>query len=99
MSKVMTMKDWKGDFNSCARPFLNEQTLSVEVNEDIYDNFLESLPPFIHTTCFQNSEPVTDNNCGIAMYATFQKIDNKFYFVGDLTKAFGKRLPSDYALR
>lgn len=92
--RIFTKQDWKGSFvQSINDPiFFDWQTQTAEVSEEIYENFLESLPPIGIYKGFMNSEPYSHNSNGEALYNAFQHVDGKFYYIGLLTRKKGKLL-------
>lgn len=104
LASSITMKEWqeKGDFSEVteARKLLG-QALPMQVDEDVYDEFLGVLPPEemgthrnmfhkafgIHTDqYFLVGEPAFHKQ-GRPVYATFAKYDGKFWFLGYSTKS------------
>jgi ubiquitin len=79
-NKIYTKKDWKSDFSDCVPP-------GSFVDEKIYMDFLESLPPIgFNGSYFQNSEPCNhrrDETKGIlrATYNTFEGTSQKGIYI------------------
>ena len=91
--KVFTQADWKQGFKRSIEIFVfdhigeNDDQNKIEISEEVYDNFLCSLPPIYIKNGFQNSEP-TDHRNGKMVYNTFitEKDDfgiDKFFYVGE----------------
>ena len=93
-SRVFTMKDWKGSFQTdINKPeFYDWDSKTVEITEEVYDSFLCSLPPISIWKGFMNSEPVSHNNKGQATYAAFQCVGNRYYYIGLQTMETAKLL-------
>ncbi len=94
MNKIFSVKDWRGSFlQNVSKPeFYNIEDKNVEISEDVYDNFLESLPPISIFKGFMNSEPYSHNANGEPRYLAFQHIGDKYYFIGLLTRNQAKLL-------
>lgn len=84
---MFTMKDWKSDFLKDIEPFFNINDLTTEISEDVYYNFLESMPPISIYKGFMNSEPYSHNSENKPCFLAFQKTNNKYYFIGILSQS------------
>lgn len=78
---VATLFNWRAEgksFNQYCLPF-------SQVSEQIYQYFLEVLPPMYKNRGFMVSEPYDyDPTVNQSTYATFCKVDGKCYFLGDI---------------
>ena len=89
---IFTKADWKRDFLQDIEPFRDPETKTAEIDEEVYYNFLESLPPIYIWKGFMNSEPHNHNEKGQAEYLAFQNIGEKYYYIGTLTREQAKLL-------
>ena len=78
--EIFTMQDWKSSFNSDIAPFVAEDI--AEIEEDIFYNFLESVPPIYSNGYFLNSEPYSHNKQGKPLYNAFASRNGHYYFLG-----------------
>lgn len=85
---IFTMNDWQTSFEQDIKPFFNAGNLTTEISEEVYYNFMESLPPIPIYKGFMNSEPARHDRHGKPMYNAFQCIDGKYYYIGQLTKNY-----------
>jgi hypothetical protein len=89
---IFTMQDWKKDFSEDIKPFFDVETLTAEISEDVYYNFMESLPPIGIYKGFMNSEPADHDRHGKPRYNAFQNIDGKYYYIGRLTRNYAESI-------
>ncbi len=80
MDKIFSREDFKGDFSTAITPFLIDG--KCEVTEDIYERFLEVLPPIYGGFCWGVGEPVRDNEQGQALYDCFSRRGGKYFYIG-----------------
>lgn len=78
---VATLFGWRAEgkcFSQFCLPF-------SQVSEQLYQYFLEVLPPMYKNRGFMVSEPYSyDHTVNQSTYATFCKVDGKCYFLGDI---------------
>lgn len=84
---MVTMDKWVDSFDKVASP-------GDEVDEEIYEYFLNSLPPINwRGGYFQNSEPCSHEKNAegryAATYSTFEQREDQYYYLG--TCFSGKR--------
>jgi hypothetical protein len=89
---IFTMQDWKRDFSEDIKPFIDVETLTTEISEEVYYNFMESLPPIGIYKGFMNSEPVSHDRNGQPIYNAFQCVNDKYYYIGTYTREQAKLL-------
>lgn len=77
---MFTRNEWKGSFTSCCTP-------GDEVDEDIVDHFLNCLPPKVwHRHYFLQAGEEHDHTEHGPTYITFEKRDEKWYYLGTCLK-------------
>jgi hypothetical protein len=88
---MRTLAEWQtgehGGFSKYCKPF-------DQVDREIYDYFLEILPPMYKTSGFMVSEPYDyDYECNQSTYAAFCHINGAYYFLGDIApKKYSEKL-------
>ena len=84
-----TKTDWTGDFHNDVNKFiaanidgLDFKSGLVEVDDEVYESMLGSVPPIYGEGFWANGEPVEHISEGFPMYHLFRTVHDKRYYIG-----------------